>query len=69
MLKACELFPKLGLKAKLVRYPNNIIVIESTTFDAQADFDQNYAKYFQDYETGMTADEIARRKGLPVSIV
>ena len=69
MLKACELFPRMNLNAKVVRYPNNIILIESTTFDAQADFEKNYAKYFQDYETGQTADEIARRKGLPVSIV
>jgi hypothetical protein len=69
MLKACELFPKMGLNAKLVHYPNNIILVESTTFDPQADFDNNYAKYFQDYATGSTADEIARRKGLPVAIV
>ena len=38
MLKACELFPKLGYKAKVVRYPNNIILVESTTFDPREDF-------------------------------
>ena len=69
MLKACEMFPKLGYNAKVQRYPNNIILIESTTFDANSDFEKNYAKYFQDFHTGMTADEIARRKGLPVAIV
>ena len=56
MLKACELFPKLGYNAKIVRYPNNIILIESTTFDANSDFEKNYAKYFPDYKTGQTAD-------------
>ena len=50
MLKACELFPSLGLHAKIVRYPNNIILIESTSFDAKADFEQNFAKYFKDYK-------------------
>lgn len=38
VLKACELFQSLGLQAKLVRYPNNIILVESTTFDALTDF-------------------------------
>ena len=68
MLKACEMFEKCGLNAKLVRYPNNIILVESTTFDANADFENNYAKYFADYKVGYTAEEIARRKGLPVAI-
>ena len=63
------MFPKLGYNAKIMRYPNNIILIQSTTFDAGSDFQKNYSKYFPDYETGQTADEIARRKGLPVAIV
>lgn len=69
MLRACELFQSLNLNARLVRYPNNIILVESTTFDADADFEQNYAKYFKQAGEGSTADEIARRKGLPVAIV
>ncbi len=63
------MFPSLGLNAKIVRYPNNIILIESTTFDANADFEENYAKYFKEFTDGYTAEEIARRKGLPVAIV
>jgi hypothetical protein len=27
VLKACELFETLGLKAKIVRYPNNIVLV------------------------------------------
>ena len=69
MLKACQLFQQLGLNARIQNYPNNIILIESTTFDNNADYEKNYAKYFQDYHTGLTADEIARKKGLPVAIV
>lgn len=55
VVRACELFPSLGLQAKLVRYPNNIILIESTTFDPAVDFEENYAKFFTDYKTGYTA--------------
>ena len=69
MLRSCELFQSLGLNAKLVRYPNNIVVIESTTFDSDADFEQNYLKYFKDHQEGWTAEAIARKKGLPVAIV
>ena len=54
-MNACELFPSLGLQAKLVRYPNNIILIESTTFDSAVDFEENYAKFFTDYKTGYSA--------------
>ena len=49
MLKACQLFHSLGLNARIQYYPNNIILIESTTFDNNADYENNYAKYFQDY--------------------
>jgi ESCRT-II complex subunit VPS36 len=69
MLKACQMFPSLGLQARLVTYPNNIILVESTTLDAATDFNDNYSKYFGDYHEGRTAEEVARRKGLPVSIV
>jgi ESCRT-II complex subunit VPS36 len=69
VVRACELFPSLGLQAKLVRYPNNIILVESTTFDPVVDFEENYAKFFSDFKTGYSAEEIARRKGLPVAIV
>jgi ESCRT-II complex subunit VPS36 len=69
VVRACELFPALGLQARLVRYPNNIVLIESTTLDPHADFEDNYAKYFCDFRSGYTAEEVARRKGLPVAIV
>ena len=69
VLKACELFQSLGLQARLVRYPNNIILVESTTFDAPTDFEENYAKFFAEQAVGYSAEEIARRKGLPVAIV
>lgn len=69
LLKACELFPSLGFSARVVHYPNNIVLLESTTFDAAADFEQNFAKYFTDYVTGYSSEEIARKKGLPVAIV
>ncbi len=55
VVRACELFPSLGLQAKLVRYPNNIILIESTTFDSAIDFEENYAKFFSDYTTGYSS--------------
>ena len=69
VLRACELFPSLGLQARLVRYPNNIVLVESTTFDALADFEDNYARFFTDHTVGYSAEEVARRKGLPVAIV
>jgi hypothetical protein len=69
LLKACELFPSLSFKAKVVHYPNNIVLLESTTFDAAADFEENFAKYFTDFATGYSSEEIARKKGLPVAIV
>lgn len=52
-----------------MRYPNNIIMVESTSLDEKKDYEENYAKFFKDYSEGVSADEVARRKGLPVSIV
>lgn len=52
-----------------MRYPNNIILIESTTFDPIVDFEDNYAKFFTSFTQGFSSEEISRRKGLPVAIV
>lgn len=56
VLKACELFPQLGFQAKITKYSNNIVMIESTSFDADKDFQQNYAKYFQDWKVGYSSE-------------
>ena len=50
-------------------YPNNIKVIESTSFNAEEDFARNFSEYFQDYSVGWSAESIARKKGLPLAIV
>ena len=52
-----------------MRYPHNIIMVESTSLDEDKDYEHNYAKFFTSYSEGVSADEVARRKGLPVSIV
>jgi ESCRT-II complex subunit VPS36 len=38
LLEACEQFGNLGYQAKLISYPNNIKMIESTLFDEKQDF-------------------------------
>lgn len=38
LLEACEQFEKFGLAAKVVKYPNNIKMVESTQFDEKQDF-------------------------------
>jgi hypothetical protein len=34
LYQACQQFQNFGYKAKLVEYPNNIKMVESTSFDA-----------------------------------
>ena len=63
------MFEKLGLHAKLVTYPNNIKVIESTSFDQEKDFKDHFDQYFQDYTTGRSAEELSRKKGIPLAII
>lgn len=56
LLKACEQFRRFGLNAQLVNYPNNIKVIESTSFNAEQDFDTHFKQFFNDYQTGWSAE-------------
>ena len=69
LLKACESFQKYGFKAQLVTYPNNIKVIESTSFNPEQDFEANFREFFKDIHHGCSADEIARKKGMPLAII
>ena len=68
-MKACEQFQKFGYNAKLVAYPNNIKMIESTYFDAEKDFTEHFKQYFGNFKNGYSADEVARKRGLPLVIV
>ena len=38
LIKACKQFERLGLGARIVDYPNNVKMVESTTFDPVSDF-------------------------------
>ena len=69
LYQACLLFEKLGLHAKLVSYPHNIKIIESTSFNQNQDFEDHFRQYFQDYKEGQSAEHIARKKGLPLAII
>ena len=55
IIKACKMFPSLGFNARLVEYPNRVFLIESTSFDPEKDFQENFAKYFTDFSSGLTA--------------
>ncbi len=57
------------MNAKLITYPNNIKVVESTSFDKNKDFEEHFRQYFNSYEKGYSAEEIARKKGLPLTII
>ncbi len=59
----------MGYKAKLVSYPNNIKMIEQTSFDQEKDFETHFSQYFKDFTMGYTAQQIARKKGIPLSII
>lgn len=69
LLAVCARFEQFGLKAKLTNYTGNIKIVESTSFDPDKDYELNYSRFFPDYSTGFTAEEVARRKGWPVVIV
>ena len=69
LLKACEQFEKFGCNAKLVSYPNNIRMIESTFFDPEKDFNEHFKRYFSEFKQGYTAEQVARKRGLPLVIV
>lgn len=43
------------MNAKLITYPNNIKVIESTSFDKNKDFEEHFKQYFHSYERGYSA--------------
>lgn len=68
LLKACNEMEKMGLAAKLVTYKGNIKMLESTMFDANSDFEKNFSQFFS-FEKGVGADEISKRKGLPIVVV
>ena len=53
----------------MVRYPGNIVMVESTSLNEEKDFEDNYAKFFTDFHEGLSAEEVARKKGVPVAIV
>lgn len=55
LLEACRLFEKLGYKARLVSYPNNIKMIQETSFDSQKDYELHLSKYFSDFGVGYSA--------------
>jgi ESCRT-II complex subunit VPS36 len=55
LYQACQQFQNFGFKARLVEYPNNIKMVESTSFDSEKDFDQNFSQYFSDYKNGFSA--------------
>ena len=38
LMKACRQFERMGLGARIVEYPNNVRMVESTTFDPVSDF-------------------------------
>lgn len=57
------------MKAKVMNYPNNIKVIESTSFDKDQDFKEHFSEYFSNFHEGHSSEEIARKKGLPLAII
>ncbi len=59
----------MGYKARLISYPNNIKMIEETSFDPEKDFESHFSRYFEDFSIGHTAEEISRKKGVPLSII
>lgn len=68
LIKACQQFEKMGLGARIVEYPNNVKMIESTTFDPVSDFEKNFMKYFAQC-TPVKPDDISRKRNIPVVIV
>lgn len=68
LIKACSEMERMGLGARLVTYKGNIKMLESTTYDANADFEKNFSQ-FLDFQRGVTVDEISKRKGLPLVVV
>ena len=59
---------KMGLGARLVTYKGNIKMLQSTTFDGNTDFQKNFSQFLS-FEQGVSADDISKRKGLPLIVV
>ena len=59
---------KMGLAARLVTYKGNIKMLESTMYDANSDFENNFSQFLS-FDRGVGVDEISKRKGLPLVVV
>lgn len=68
LLQACTEMQKMGLGAKLVTYNGNIKMLQSTSYDLSADFQNNFSQ-FLGFQQGVSADQISKRKGLPLVVV
>lgn len=68
LLKACRKMEGLGLKARIVDYPNNVRMLESTVYDSRADFEKNYMPFFINGR-GTQVAEISRKRNIPAAIV
>lgn len=44
-------------------------MIESSNFDAEKDFKEHFSQQFNSFQQGFSAEEVARKKGLPLVIV
>ena len=44
-------------------------MIESTQFDEKQDFETQFREYFNDFKKGYSAEEISRRKNVPLAII
>ena len=58
----------MGLAARLVTYKGNIKMLESTMYDANSDFENNFSQFLS-FDRGVGVDEISKRKGLPLVVV
>ena len=59
---------KMGLAARLVTYKGNIKMLESTLYDANSDFENNFSQFLS-FDRGVGVEEISKRKGLPLVVV